>query len=91
VTTTYYQDGDGDGFGNAAVTTEACQSPAGYVSDSSDCNDGDAGVHPGAIEYCNEVDDDCDNEVDEDCSIQQEGIFFPVKTKEGEITIIYIE
>lgn len=31
-----------------------------------DCDDGDAQVHPGADERCNEADDDCDGAVDED-------------------------
>jgi len=40
-------------------TAQACSMPAGYVSDSTDCNDGDAFVHPGALELCNAVNDDC--------------------------------
>jgi len=30
-----------------------------------DCNDGNAAVHPGVTEACNGVDDDCDAVVDE--------------------------
>jgi hypothetical protein len=36
--------------------------------DGTDCDDGDEGVHPGADERCDEVDDDCDGEVDEGCA-----------------------
>ena len=35
----------------------------GYT-DQVDCDDGDPGVHPGADELCNGIDDDCDGEVD---------------------------
>ena len=34
-----------------------------------DCDDSDAGVHPGAAEACNGMDDDCDGQVDEDCGL----------------------
>ena len=46
-------DGDGDGHGDLACGGD-------------DCDDGDADIHPGADEYCNGVDDDCDATVDED-------------------------
>ena len=38
----------------------------GFVSDSSDCDDGDSTARPGATEYCDGVDDDCDGTVDDD-------------------------
>jgi alpha-tubulin suppressor-like RCC1 family protein len=41
---TWYRDADGDGKGNSAVTTQACTPPAGYVRDSSDCNDSNASL-----------------------------------------------
>ncbi|MFT3771345.1 MAG: MopE-related protein [Minicystis sp.] len=49
---TWYADTDGDGYGNAGVTTTGCNQPAGYVSDSTDCNDADPYVHPGAFGSC---------------------------------------
>ena len=36
---TYYQDADGDGFGNPASTTQSCTPVAGFVVDNTDCND----------------------------------------------------
>lgn len=36
---TWYQDADSDGLGNKAVTSEACEQPNGYVSNSNDDND----------------------------------------------------
>ncbi len=65
VTNTYYADTDGDGFGDPAVTTQACSLPMGYVTDNTDCDDGNMNVNPGATEVCNGVDDDCDTQTDE--------------------------
>ena len=69
VTSTFYADTDGDGFGNSASSTEACDAPSGYVTDSSDCNDSNANAHPGATETCDEVDNDCDGTVDENAQL----------------------
>ncbi|MGH7963609.1 MAG: MopE-related protein, partial [Candidatus Binatia bacterium] len=38
----------------------------GFFPEDGDCNDTDTNVHPGAREYCNGVDDDCDGAIDED-------------------------
>ena len=65
VTTTYYADTDGDGYGDASSTDEACSQPSGYVTDSTDCDDSGAAIYPGASESCNEGDDDCDSVSDE--------------------------
>jgi hypothetical protein len=65
VLNTYYRDADGDGYGNAALSTLACSQPTGYVANSNDCNDSNAAIHPGATEICNGVDDNCDGAVDE--------------------------
>jgi hypothetical protein len=62
----WYADADGDGFGDAAVSVDACEAPEGHVGDDTDCDDADADVHPDADEVCNGVDDDCDAIVDED-------------------------
>jgi hypothetical protein len=57
---TWYPDGDGDGFGDLVGGITACEAPAHYVVDHRDCDDGDGAVHPGAIERCDGIDDDCD-------------------------------
>jgi large repetitive protein len=65
VTDTWYADVDGDGYGDATSTTEACSLPSGYVADDTDCDDADAAVNPGASELCDGVDNDCDGSTDE--------------------------
>lgn len=58
--TTYYADTDGDGYGDAEVTAQACESSPGWVDDNTDCNDSMAAAHPGAIEMCGDkIDNDC--------------------------------
>jgi len=39
LTTIYYRDSDGDGFGNPNNTIQACTLPAGYVINNTDCDD----------------------------------------------------
>ena len=56
---TYYADGDEDGYGDLDSPLEACEPPAGYTADASDCDDGNDTVFPGADELCNDSDDDC--------------------------------
>ena len=62
---TWYADDDGDGFGDAFDTVQACDQPTGYLTDSSDCNDGDDDAYPGATEYCDGEDNNCDGDIDE--------------------------
>jgi len=65
---TFYTDSDGDGYGNASSTTQACDAPSDSVSDNTDCDDSSAAVNPAASEVCNSIDDDCDSLVDDDDS-----------------------
>ncbi len=65
---TYYRDADEDGFGDAAATIEDCSAtpPAGYVTDSSDCDDTLGSVYPGATEVsCDGIDQACDGSANE--------------------------
>ncbi len=62
----WYSDADGDGYGDPGSEIGACTQPAGTVADATDCDDGDASIHPDAVELCNGIDDDCDDAVDDD-------------------------
>ena len=60
---TWYRDSDGDGWGSATVTTDACDAPIGYVATSGDCDDGKDVVYPTQTETCaTAYDDDCDGD-----------------------------
>ncbi len=65
---TWYADVDGDGYGDPSSVIEDCEAPSGYVGDDTDCDDTDDVVNPGALEICDEVDNDCDGSVDADDS-----------------------
>ena len=63
---TFYIDADADGYGTEdTVVTDQCHSPSGYAEDSGDCDDTDFDTNPGALEYCDGEDDNCDGVVDE--------------------------
>ena len=62
---TFFRDFDTDTYGDPAVSVEACVPPAGYVSDSNDCNDLDATVNPGFAELCDAKDNDCNTVIDD--------------------------
>lgn len=62
----WYADADEDGFGTHTAVAVACQGPAASASNGEDCDDTDPGVHPGALERCDAVDQDCDGQVDEE-------------------------
>ncbi|MBK7571749.1 MAG: hypothetical protein IPI10_09055 [Bacteroidetes bacterium] len=67
---TWYIDADNDGYGNPAIFILDCDQPSGYISDNTDCNDGNEFANPGEIEICgNSIDDNCDGDIDEGCSI----------------------
>ncbi len=64
---TWYNDSDGDGFGdsNDSVFTSLSLRPVGYIAQDGDCNDSNASIKPGAAEVDNGIDDNCDGQTDE--------------------------
>ena len=62
-----FQDADGDGFGDPAVSVMACTVPLpfGFVLDNTDCNDANPAVYLNAPEVCDAVDNNCNMQVDE--------------------------
>jgi hypothetical protein len=64
----YYDDDDGDTYGDGADQTEACTRPAGHVERGGDCDDDDHRAHPGQTAFFAEptkgngdFDYNCDN------------------------------
>ena len=77
----YYEDLDGDGFGNPDVYVGVCEAPDGFVPNSTDCNDSDASINPDAVEICGDgIDNNCNEEVDENAYTPLGEIYFYYET-----------
>jgi len=63
--TTWYADTDADGYGDPGTQFTACVQPAGFVSNSVDCDDGNSATNPGAYEICDGLDNNCVGGIDE--------------------------
>ncbi len=65
----WYTDGDGDGFGDTtSAPTLSCAAITGRVTTGGDCNDAEAMQHPGVLDVCDGIDNDCDGTTDEDAT-----------------------
>jgi hypothetical protein len=63
----FYYDNDGDTYGVTSIAKCLCRGDGKYTATvGGDCDDQDKNVYPGATEYCNQKDDDCDGSVDEE-------------------------
>ena len=68
----WYADSDNDGYGETgALTVTQCHRPLGYkaaielTSTTSDCNDTNNTINPGATEVCDMIDNNCNGSIDE--------------------------
>jgi len=67
VKTTWWQDADTDGYGDAGFPYEGCTKPPGFVLNSQDCNDSEPAINPAAKEICDGIDNNCNLKTDEGC------------------------
>jgi len=65
----YYRDADIDGYGDQGSVVYSDTPVPGYVEQSTDCDDSNSSIYPGAAETCNGVDDNCNGTQDEGCII----------------------
>jgi len=77
--TSWFYDGDLDGYG-AGTPVASCVAPPQHSDRDDDCDDGNAEVHPDAVERCNGADDDC-NGADDDGDVDQ--IWYPDEDGDG--------
>ena len=80
---TWYEDADGDGFGDYATELETCAPPAGWISVAGDCDDTDSSIYPTAGDTATDsIDADCDGM---DCEAADlNGVYFVVCLDNGD-------
>lgn len=76
-----YSDQDGDSFGMGEGST-GCLPGEGETTQGGDCDDTDTGVFPGAVEYCDGLDNNCDGLTDEDSSADA-SLWYPDSDGDG--------
>ncbi|MCB9741860.1 MAG: hypothetical protein H6740_04600 [Alphaproteobacteria bacterium] len=86
--TTWYQDLDGDGYGDPSVSDVDCSAPSGYVADGTDCDDADGAIHPGATELCDTLDNDCNGTADDSLSAYGGGADCPALSCDDQLSTV---
>ena len=67
---TFYFDADGDLFGDQENDTTTCTAAIdGFIIDSTDCDDANSLIFPGAEELFNGIDDNCNQLIDEGVAV----------------------
>ena len=70
---TYYSDGDADGYGDDAMAVTQCALPSGYTELGGDCDDAEPLANPGGTEICADgIDNDCSGDAPE-CTLPTVG------------------
>ena len=67
---TTWPDVDGDGYGWAQGAPASGCGGGSRAQNNTDCDDANRNIHPGAMESCNQKDDDCDNQVDDGAQVR---------------------
>jgi|APLak6261679142_1056127.scaffolds.fasta_scaffold00004_80 hypothetical protein len=67
---TTWPDADGDGFGWKLGAPMSGCGGGGRAQNDGDCDDTNRNINPGAMETCNQKDDDCDGQVDEGAKVR---------------------
>ncbi|WP_158621722.1 MopE-related protein [Corallococcus aberystwythensis] len=66
----FYRDTDGDGFGDKDQLEQTCTPSSEEFVEGIDCDDTRPGIHPGATEVCDSLDNNCDGAVDDNgCAV----------------------
>lgn len=62
----YYEDKDGDGFGNVGKPKWLCKAQPGWVEDNRDCDDNEKLATPDGVEICGDkIDNNCDGRIED--------------------------
>ncbi|MBT3221840.1 MAG: hypothetical protein HN348_22410, partial [Proteobacteria bacterium] len=84
--TSYYQDFDGDTYGDPNSSTVWCEEPDGYVSNDTDCDDNNQDIYPNAADTQGDgVDSNCDGKGGPDYDDDGDGLTWQQEQNRGSL------